>query len=95
MDFDWNDFPYDPAEAGLTRRDIEESFEDPFGLRLMGDVTGFRGESRFFLLGRSVSGKALFSVFWTDGKKYRVISSRQMTDEEEALYSRKNSELFF
>ena len=34
-----------------------------------------------------------FTVFWTDGKRYRAIFSRDMTPEEVSFYDRKNSEL--
>ena len=50
-------------------------------------------EARYFLLGRAISNRLIFTVFWTDGKRYRVIFSRVMTPEEETFYERKNSEL--
>jgi len=90
MEFDWLNSPADLAT--LTSREIEESFEDPFSIRLMPDFDEGH-ESRYFILGKAVSGKGLFTVFWTDGKRYRIIQSRVMTEAESGLYERKNSEL--
>jgi len=92
MDFDWLDSPVDFAV--LRPKDIEESFEDPFSLRLLPDLPEEQPEARYFCLGKSVGGQAVFSVFWTDGKRYRVICARPMTPEEQQFYDRKNSELY-
>jgi uncharacterized DUF497 family protein len=89
MEFDWIDPPFDLKK--ILPREIEESFEDPFSLRLLPESTG--GESRFFSLGKTVGNRAVFSVFWTDGKKYRVISAREMTADEISFYDRRNAEL--
>lgn len=90
MEFDWLQSPNLPA--GVTPREIEESFEDPFSIRMMPDVDLSQRETRFYNLGRSVSGRGLFTVFWTDGKRYRVIQSRETTAAELAFYDRKNAE---
>lgn len=90
MDFDWLDAPFDLRK--LPPKEIEESFEDPFSLRLLPDTAG-GGEARYFNLGKSITGRGVFSVFWTDGKKYRVICARDMTAEEQVYYDRKNMEL--
>ena len=89
MDFDWIDvgFKFDKVSP----KEIEEAFEDPFAVRLLPDY-GDRSDPRYFCLGKSVTNKPVFSVFWTDGKKYRVILSRLMTDQELAFYDRKNAE---
>ena len=39
-----------------------------------------------------MQNRPLFSAFWTDGKNYRVILSRDMTEDEVAFYDRKNAE---
>ena len=91
MDFDWIDAPFDLKT--ISPKEIEETFEDPFSLRLLPDGPGEADEARYFNLGKSSTGRAVFSVFWTDGKRYRVILSREMTPEENAFYDRKNSEL--
>ena len=90
MDFDWLDAPFDLKK--VTPREVEESFEDPFCLRLLPDTDKSGGDTRFFNLGKSIVGRPVFSLFWTDGKKYRVISSREMAQEESNFYDRKNNE---
>ena len=92
MDFDWIDVSFDLTK--LPPKDIEESFEDPFSLKLLPDNNEEAAgrTARYFNLGRALSGSAIFSVFWTDGKKYRVIFSRLMTPEETYFYERKKAE---
>lgn len=90
MDFDWLDAPFDLKT--VTPREIEESFEDPFCLRLLPDSDKSHVENRFFNLGKSISNRPIWSLFWTDGKKYRIIFSREMTPEEINFYERKNTE---
>lgn len=90
MEFDWINAPADLTSVGA--REIEESFEDPFSLRFLPDFDDSR-EARYFILGKSVSGRGIFSVFWTDGKRYRVIQSRLMTDAESSFYDRKNADM--
>ena len=91
MEFDWLDAPFDLRK--LLPREIEESFEDPFSLRLLPELPGEAESARYFNLGKSISNHGIFSVFWTDGKRYRVIFARPLTPEELAFYDRKNSEL--
>jgi uncharacterized DUF497 family protein len=93
MDFDWLDAPFDLRK--VSPKEIEESFEDPFSLRLLPDGTGSAETARYFNLGKSMSDRGIFAVFWTDGKTYRVILARDMTPEEVTFYERKNSELGF
>ena len=50
-------------------------------------------KARYFNLGKSINDRVIFTVFWTDGKRYRAILSRDMTPEEVNFYDRKNSEL--
>ena len=91
MEFDWIDVPFDLTS--LPPKDIEESFEDPFALKLLpdGEKVDTRS-SRFFSLGKSLAGHGIFSLFWTDGKRYRIIYARIMTPEEDHFYERKKSE---
>ena len=91
MDFDWLDAPFDLRK--ISPKEIEESFEDPFSLKLLPDGNLSAERARYFNLGRSIGNKGVFSVFWTDGKKYRVIFSREMTADENTFYERKNSEM--
>ena len=92
MDFDWIDVSFDLTK--LPPKDIEESFEDPFSLKLLPDSADEAAgrNARYFNLGRALGGNPIFSVFWTDGKKYRVIFSRPMTAEETYFYERKKAE---
>ena len=90
MEFDWLDAPFDLKP--IPPKEIEESFEDPFSLRILPEI-GRDTEARYFNLGRSMTGRPIFTVFWTDGKAYRVIFSREMTPEEQAFFERKNLEL--
>lgn len=90
MEFDWLDAPFELKD--LPPREIEESFEDPFSLRILPETAEGDESARYFNLGRSVGGESVFSVFWTDGKNYRVILARRMTPEEKGFYDRKNSE---
>ena len=89
MEFDWLDCPFDLR--ALPPREIEESFEDPFNLRLLPDLPGATA-ARYFCLGRTSAGRGVFSVFWTDGKRYRVLCARPMTPDESTFYDRKNAE---
>ncbi len=91
MDFDWLDVTFDLSK--VTPKEIEEAFEDPFAVRLIPESGYGEDEARYFCLGRSVGGRPLFNVFWTDGKRYRVLMSREMTKEEEGFYERRNAQL--
>ncbi len=90
MDFDWLGASFDLSK--LPPKDIEESFEDPFSLKLLPDDNGDASAVRFYNLGKSLGGRAVFSVFWTDGKKYRVIFARDMTPTEHDFFERKKAE---
>jgi uncharacterized protein len=90
MDFDWIDVAFDLAK--LPPKDIEESFEDPFTLKLLPDSSESAQQARYFNLGMALSGTLVFSVFWTDGKRYRVVYARPMTREESNFYERKKAE---
>ncbi|MCX7713491.1 MAG: BrnT family toxin [Chthoniobacterales bacterium] len=89
MDFNWNNPTFSPE--GFSFQEIEEAFEDPFGLRLLPDDS-FPATNRFFLLGKSTRGTRLFCVFRTDGKNYRVIAARKMLQEEALFYEQINAE---
>ncbi len=91
MDFDWIDVPFDLR--ALPPKEIEETFEDPFSIRMMLENADETREPRYYNLGKSISGRGVFTVFWTDGKRYRAIFARDMVPEENTFYERKNSEL--
>ena len=93
MDFDWLDAPFDLKK--IAPKEIEESFEDPFSILLLPEGGEDAEAARYFNLGKSVNDRGIFSVFWTDGKRYRVILAREMFAEEQGFYERKNADLGF
>lgn len=88
MEFDWEN-PSFEWSGSLTPRDVEESFEDPFAVKLLPDAARFAVQSRYFNIGRSASGIGVFSVYRTNGKQVRVICARPFTQEEQFFYQRK------
>jgi len=88
MEFDWKNTPID-ADSSLTQREIEESFEDPFAVKLLPDSPRFSVQARFFNLGMTVGGTGIFSVYRTNGKQVRVIHARPFQPEERFFYQRK------
>jgi len=92
MEFDWINEPENLD--GVTAKEVEETFEDPFSIRLLPDTDDVpASEARYFILGKSISGRAIFNVFWTDGKRYRIILARPMTEAENAFFERKTADL--
>ena len=88
MEFDWNNTPFELV-GSLTQREIEESFEDPFAIKLLPDSPRFSVQARFFNLGMSSGGDGVFSVYRTNGKMIRVIHARVFQPEERFFYQRK------
>jgi uncharacterized DUF497 family protein len=88
MEFDWNNLPFN-LDSSLTQREIEESFEDPFALRVLPDSPRFSVQARFFNLGMSAGSVGIFSVYRTIGKQIRVIYARLFEPEERFFYQRK------
>lgn len=87
MEFDWNNPPFELGS--LTQREIEESFEDPFAVRLMPDTPRFGVQARYFNLGMSVGGVGVYSVYRTNGRQVRVVLARPFEPEERFFYQRK------
>jgi len=87
MEFDWNNPPFELGS--LTQREIEESFEDPFAVRLLPDTPRFGVQARFFNLGMSVGGMGIYSVYRTNGRLVRVLQARTFEPEERFFYQRK------
>jgi len=88
MEFDWKNPPFE-LDSSLTQREIEESFEDSFAIRLLPDSARFAVQARFFNLGMSAGGVGVFSVYRTNGKQIRVIHARPFQPEERFFYQRK------
>ena len=87
MEFDWNNPSFELGS--LTQREIEESFDDPFVVRLMPDTPRFGVQARFFNLGMSAGGIGIYSVYRTNGKQVRVLLARLFAPEERFFYQRK------
>ena len=87
MEFDWNSLPFELGS--LTQREIEESFEDPFAVRLLPDSRRFAVQARFFNLGQSAGGVGIYSVYRTNGQQVRVLLARPFAPEERFFYQRK------
>jgi hypothetical protein len=88
MEFDWNNPPFN-LTSSLTLQEIEESFEDPFAVRMLPDSPRFSTHNRFFNLGMSTGGVGIFSVYRTNGKQLRVLYSRPFEPEEQFFYQKK------
>jgi uncharacterized protein len=88
MEFDWNNPPFN-LESSLSLQLIEESFEDPFAVRLLPDSPRFAVQARFFNLGTATDGRGIFTIFRTNGKQARVIFARPFEPEERFFYQRK------
>jgi len=91
MDFDWS-HPSFELDRSLSRREIEESFEDPFAVRLLPDSSRFAAQARYFNLGCSAKGKGILSLYRTNGRQVRVIYARPFVAEERFFYGRKMDE---
>ncbi len=87
MEFDWNNPPFELGS--LNQREVEESFEDAFAVRLMPDSPRFGVQARFFNLGMSAGGIGIFSVYRTNGRLVRVLLARPFEPEERFFYQRK------
>jgi hypothetical protein len=92
MEFDWNSPPFE-MDGSLTPRDIEESFEDPFAIKLLPDSPRFSVQARFFNLGKSAGGLGIFSVYRTNGRQIRILFARPFVPEEQFFYQRKVNQM--
>jgi len=88
MEFDWNNPPFE-LDSSLSQREVEESFEDPFAVRLLPDSRRFAVQARFFNLGMSANGVGIFSVYRTNGRQVRVLQARLFEAEERFFYQKK------
>ena len=88
MEFDWNNPPFE-MDGSLSHREIEESFEDAFAIRLLPDSARFAVQARYFNLGMTAGGTGIFSVYRTNGRSIRVLHARPFEPEERFFYQRK------
>jgi uncharacterized protein len=91
MEFDWTNPPFNLGNS-LALKSIEESFEDPFAVRLLPDSPRFGVQARFFNLGVSADGQGIFSVYRTNGKVFRIIHARSFEPDEKFFYQRKTTQ---
>ncbi|MDD2706522.1 MAG: BrnT family toxin [Verrucomicrobiae bacterium] len=91
LEFDWINPPFDLKKTFLPR-EVQESFEDPFSLRLAPDASAFGGQARYFCLGKTLEGKGVLSIYRTNGKFARVICARPFSEEETHFYERKKEQ---
>lgn len=73
-------------------RELEEVLEDPFTVRFLPDNDREDGESRYYMIGRTVGDRFLFLSFTTDGKKARIFAARDMSEGEQRFYDRRYAE---
>ena len=73
----------------MTLQRIEESFEEPFAIRLLPDSPRFSAQNRFFNLGLDGGGAGVFSVYKTNGKQLKIVYARDFEPEESMFYQRK------
>ncbi len=92
MDFDWDNHA-SQALGSLKTQDVEESFEDPFSVRLLPDSARFAEKARYFNLGRTADGKGIFSVYRANGRQIQVIHARPFNAEERFFYERQQHKL--
>ncbi len=92
MDFDWEKNPL-KALGSLKAQDVEESFEDPFAVRLLPDSAQFAEKARYFNLGRAANGEGIFSIYRTNGRQIQVIHARAFKAEERFFYERQQDKL--
>jgi len=92
MDFNWSNRQFE-LPVGLSTLAVEESFDDPFVVRLLPDSGPYSGQARFFNLGKSATGTGVFSVYRTNGKQVRVLSSREFEPEDLFFYQRRQNQL--
>jgi len=92
MDFDWENHT-SQALGSLKAQDVEESFEDPFAVRLLPDSTRFSEKARYFNLGRAANGQGIFSIYRANGRQIQVIHARHFEAEERFFYERQQDKL--
>lgn len=85
MDLDLIDTKIDLAKT--TPREIEEVLEDPFAVKFIPDNL-LGDETRYFMIGQTVSQRLLFLCFNTDGKKAQIIAARDASEDETMFYQR-------
>lgn len=76
----------------ISPAEVEECLEDPYALRVLPDVEHGTKSIRYYLIGKSFHGRALFLSFTTNGKIARIIFARDATEVEASFYDRQLAE---
>ena len=78
MEFEWDDQKErdNIKKHRVTFSEAVESFMDPDGMQLT-DSRHSKAEKRYYLVGKSVSGRVLTSRFTLRGPKIRIIGSAE------------------
>ncbi|MDZ4743967.1 MAG: hypothetical protein SGI98_11190 [Verrucomicrobiota bacterium] len=90
MEFDWR--IECAVHPDISKQDVEESFEDPFGLKFLPEIQVYANQTRYFSLGQAGNGGLIFSVYRSNGKSVQIISSRLMMEHESLFYRRKTKQ---
>jgi uncharacterized DUF497 family protein len=85
--FDWNEGNRGKnwEKHGVTDSECEQVFFNQ-PLLVFADTEHSEDEQRYYVLGRTDRGRRLFVVFTPRADRIRVISAREMTKRERALY---------
>lgn len=88
-EFEWDEGNIDKSyqKHGITPNESEEIFLDE-DLKVVSDVKHEQGEARFIALGRTSTGKILFTVFTMRRNKIRIISARIASKKERSHYEK-------
>jgi uncharacterized protein len=85
--FDWSGGKAEKnwAGHGVTPLEAEQVF---FNTPLFagGDIAHSQKESRFYVLGQTDAGRELFVAFTMRGRRFRVVSARDMSRKERRFY---------
>lgn len=90
--FDWDEGNWDKnwIKHKVSTGECEEIFFN-LPLLLMPDPDHSMVEARSFVLGQTNAGRYLFIVFKIRADKIRIISAREMSKKERAVYGEANS----
>lgn len=90
--FDWDEGNREKnwLKHQVTTSECEEAFFN-LPLLLQPDPSHSQVELRYFVLGQTNVGRYLFIVFTVRNDKIRVISAREISQKERAIYEQANS----
>lgn len=90
--FDWDEGNQEKnwLKHHVATSECEETFFN-LPLLLQTDPSHSQAESRYFVLGQTNAGRYLFIAFTIRNDKIRVISARDMSQKERAIYEQADS----